>query len=314
VAGILIGAGGSRLQELEAETGRRFAFDTKEDLPGDHFAVLAEGPAAEIEQQGLPVTAGQELMVKLEAPHLHDEHAAIARLDGYVISVADAADKVGKRMKIRIERATRTSAYAVLTSARKKAAPVQAADLAELPPEEAPKPRRSRAKKPAEAAPPPDAEAEAAAEAVAEGETAREGDAPAGEEKPKKRTRRGSRGGRGRKKKPALAADGAAATEAAGEDGSEPSEAVAAEEQPAEPEPVPAEELESVDGAGPPTETEEKPRKKTRRGSRGGRNRRRRPAAANGDGAAPEAGEPDEGLEVAAEPEVATFAAEGDDG
>ena len=293
VAGILIGPGGSRLADLEEETGRRFAFDTKDGIAHDHFRVLAQGGAVEIEQQGLPVSPGQELMVKLEQRHLLNDADAIARLDGYVIAVAGAGPKVGRRMKIRIERATRTSAFAVLTSAKAVEEPVEATDIIQLQEaeEEAapkPKPRRSRAKKAVEAAVPAEgapAEAAAAAEdeeLAAAPETppeAAEGEAPK-----KKRTRRGSRGGRGRKKR---------TVEVAAAEAPEPVEVTDTSSDPgtAEPETLAPE---TSDGEVP------KPKKRTRRGSRGGRGRKRRPATTNGSEPTVEEGEHELALEPVA--------------
>jgi ribonuclease G len=210
VAGILIGPGGSRLDELERETGRRFAFKTKKTWVPSHFAVVAKGKAATIDPQAFPVSIGQELEVELLEEHLHDEGDAIARLDGYVITVADAAGRVGETVRVRIEHAGRTSAAAVLSDG---AAPSEEGPPAEesTPAEETPRKKktrrgtrggRGRKRKPAatataEAEAPP-SEAEEPAAPVPE---AAEGDEPAVAEKPKKKTRRGSRGGRGRKKK-----------------------------------------------------------------------------------------------------------------
>jgi ribonuclease G len=208
VAGILIGPGGSRLDELEKETGRRFAFKTKRTWVKDHFAVVAQGKASKIDPQAFPVSKGQELEVELEDVHLHDESDAIARLDGYVITVADAASRVGQKVKVRVDHAGRTSATAVLADGAAAAEPADDAEAAEQPAaEEAPKPRkktrrgsrggRGRKKKTAAAAEaPPPAEEDQPPEPVAEAPAAEE-EAP----KPKKKTRRGSRGGRGRKKK-----------------------------------------------------------------------------------------------------------------
>ena len=61
VAAILIGPGGSRLDDLEQELGRRFVVETKDGVPADHFEVVARGPAARAELKGTPVTKGQEL-------------------------------------------------------------------------------------------------------------------------------------------------------------------------------------------------------------------------------------------------------------
>jgi ribonuclease G len=226
IAGILIGPGASRLAELERETGRRFFFETRDDLPADHFEVLAKGPVARLEAKSLPVAPGDELDVRLQEAHLQNERDAIARLNGYVVAVADGAGRIGENVRVRIERATRTVAYAVLADADGAEPPVEAGaelerETDEEPSEPEPKKRtrrgsrggRGRRNKATE----PDAGAETAAAdselPVAEpGEREPVGadvDAPANDEdgseepKPKKKTRRGSRGGRRRRKRPA---------------------------------------------------------------------------------------------------------------
>jgi ribonuclease G len=203
VAGILIGPGASRLEELERETGRHFAFKTRPRVAPSHFAVLKEGRASAIDPDAFPVSAGQELEVKLEEAHKHEERDAIARLNGYVVTVTGAGDRVGEKVKIRIERATRTAAYAVLADG---AAPAQAPadDGASEEPKPSTRPRRARRgsrggrgrkKKTA-------ATATATAEVKEEAPAETSAEAPTEEkEKPKRKTRRGSRGGRGRKKK-----------------------------------------------------------------------------------------------------------------
>jgi ribonuclease G len=210
VATLLVGPGGSRLAELEKETGRRFALKGRQRAPHDHFAVLSEGKSAEVEPQAFPVEPGQELEVELEEAHLHTETDAIARLDGYVITVAGAAAQVGEKVDIRIEDVGKTSAHAVLVSEDgDKATPD-----AETPKPEGEKPKkktrrgsrggRGRKKKPAAAQ---EASTETAATtdtaaAPAKTKTEAESGEAAAEEKPKKKTRRGTRGGRGRKRKP----------------------------------------------------------------------------------------------------------------
>ena len=168
VAGILIGPGASRLEELERETGRHFAFKTRPRVSPSHFVVLKEGKGSAIDPDAFPVSVGQELEVELEEAHKHEERDAIARLNGYVVTVTGGGGHVGEKVKVRIERATRTAAYAVLADG---AAPAHA-----------------RAHAPAPASAPAQAQAPA-------------GDGASEEPKPRKRTRRGSRGGRGRKKK-----------------------------------------------------------------------------------------------------------------
>jgi ribonuclease G len=196
VATLLVGPGGSRLEELEKETGKKFALKGRQRAAHDHFVVLSEGKAEEVEPQAFPVEPGQELTLELEEAHLHAETDAIARLNGYVITVAGAAAYVGEKVAIRIDKVGKTSAHGVLVSEDGNGAA----------PAEKPKKKtrrgtrggRGRKKKTATAEPSTDATVEEAPETKAETE---DGDKPA-EEKPKKKTRRGSRGGRGRKRKP----------------------------------------------------------------------------------------------------------------
>jgi ribonuclease G len=272
VAGILIGPAGSRLTELERETGKLLAFETRDGLPPDHFRLIREGTAAQIEPEALPVSAGQELELRLVERHLRHPEDAIARLDGYVVAVAGAGSRVGETVRARIERATRTAAYAVLAVRPEVEAPVEAGTLAEDAEAEAPvvakpKARRAGGRGHAKVAPEPQAEAAAEPESSeAPGEPAADG------EEPKKKTRRGTRGGRGRKK-PAEAP--------AAEPGDGDLAAVGAGSHTA---------LELVEEASgreeAPELAGEVPKKKTRRGTRGGRGRKKpaeAPAAEPGD-------------------------------
>ncbi|MEO8290576.1 MAG: Rne/Rng family ribonuclease [Gaiellaceae bacterium] len=207
VTTILIGPGASRLAELEKETGRRLAIKGRQRAPHDHFVVLSEGKPSEVEPQALPVERGQELEVELEEAHQHSDTDAIARVDGYVITVRGAADRVGETVSIKVEDVARTTAHAVLMDD-------EFSTNGDSPADEAPKPRKKTRrgtrggrgrKKKVVAAPAEGTPAEEPDEAPAAEEAAPEvvAGAPEGEEpKPKKKTRRGSRGGRGRKKKP----------------------------------------------------------------------------------------------------------------
>jgi ribonuclease G len=200
VATLLVGPGGSRLEELEKETRKKIALKGRQRAAHDHFVVLTEGKAADVEPQAAPVQPGQELEVTLEEAHLHAETDAIARLNGYVITVAGAAAHVGEKVAVRIEDVGKTSAHGILLSEDGAGAKADG---------EKPKRKtrrgsrggRGRKKKTATGA-----QATAVAEPEAGGETeaapeTEQAEAPA-EEKPKKKTRRGTRGGRGRKRKP----------------------------------------------------------------------------------------------------------------
>jgi ribonuclease G len=308
VASVLIGPGAARLVELETRTKKRFQLESKDGVPHDHFVVVSEGSAEELTPKGA-AEEGAVIDVKLVEVGLHDPHAAVGKLDGYAVAVADAASFVGKKVKVRIERVLDGWAYATLVNAPKAAEPpITAESEAEKPTRKPPakaqaketvadepaavdesepagetppaKPkRRSRAK----AKPAPVAAVEAVeTPAVVAEESARAGEGEAAtEEKPKRKTRRGSRGGRGRKRKPAGAE--------AGSNGD-----LVAEEVPVATIHVPDPQLggeSDSDGTAGEENSEAKPKRRTRRGSRGGRNRRRSGTAASDQTTAEPAGE-----------------------
>jgi ribonuclease G len=273
VAAILIGPGAARLRALEERTRRRFFVVGREGVPAEHFEVLDRGPVAKLQPEA-PVEEGQERQLKLVEVGLHDRTAGVAKEGELPISVAGAAEMVGKRVKARITRVLDGIAYAEAVAGEAGAAepPITAEALAEKPT----RARRSRtaAKKAAEQ------EVAVAAEPVEEGEA----EAAAVEEttedgQPKrKKTRRGSRGGRRRKKKPAAPAEAPEAEAQA-----EPSKDGEAAKAPVLIH-VPDRELGSGAATEETTDGEQPKRKKTRRGSRGGR-RRRKPAAAKSEAA-----------------------------
>jgi ribonuclease G len=112
----LVRDGGARLRELQAKTGTFFGIEGVDHLPPGDVRVSAEGTRELIERAALPVVAGEEREVTIEEVHTYDRRDGIARLDGgYVISVAGAADLVGKKVKVTIEQANRFCAYARLS-------------------------------------------------------------------------------------------------------------------------------------------------------------------------------------------------------
>jgi ribonuclease G len=298
VAAALVGPGAQRLAELERMTGRRFFVNRRDDVPAGRLEVLERGSVTKLEDKQLPVSPGDALDVRLESKDRYSPGDAVARRDGYVISVADAANKIGKTARVRIERATPGLAYAVLAVQATEEAPVEAGT--EVEGDGAGEPRKSTRNRGGRGRKPAEAKAEQAAEAPKEKPAPRtrkkaeskvekpesvevaasETDGAEPEPKPKKKTRRGSRGGRGRKKKTAVATT--EATNGAAPDGQPP---VQPEAQPAQAAEPGAEAAPSANGGEPGPVA--KPKKKTRRGSRGGRNRRKKPAAAPVDGSAP---------------------------
>jgi ribonuclease G len=118
VASILVGGHGVEgpIHEIEQETGRHFHFEGTEALPIDHFEVVVEGTADEIEERALPFREGEEVLVHIEEPHMYNEDDAVAKLDGYVVSVFGAAPLVGEKTLVRIEKVGRSAAQASLVN------------------------------------------------------------------------------------------------------------------------------------------------------------------------------------------------------
>jgi ribonuclease G len=121
----LLAGPGRPLLELEEQVGKHFHFEGGEGLPLDHFAVSLAGSRTEVEERALPFREGEEIYVAIEEPHMYDEDYAVAKIDGYVISVAGAGDLIGEKRLVRIEQVGRRAAAAVLVDepgARKSAA------------------------------------------------------------------------------------------------------------------------------------------------------------------------------------------------
>jgi ribonuclease G len=106
---------GSRaLHALEDETGKSFLFEGSEGLALDHFAVTFEGTREEVEERALPFRPGDEVLVEIVEPHMYDVDDAVAKIDGYIISISGAAAHVGEKRMVRIEQVGRTAASARL--------------------------------------------------------------------------------------------------------------------------------------------------------------------------------------------------------
>ncbi|MGH2847452.1 MAG: Rne/Rng family ribonuclease, partial [Thermoleophilaceae bacterium] len=118
VAAILVGGHGvpGPIVEIEEETGRHFHFEGTEALPIDHFEVVLEGSRDEIEERALPFREGEEVLVQIEEPHMYNEDDAVAKLDGYVVSISGGGRLVGERTLVRIEKVGRSAAQASLVN------------------------------------------------------------------------------------------------------------------------------------------------------------------------------------------------------
>ena len=127
VAAKLAGPGGVKLLELERETGRFFTLEGEMRMPLEEVDVVEEGTRLEVDGADMPVKEGDETKLRIDEPHMFNLSDGVARLNGYQVIVGGAISYVGQEHRVRIDRATRTIAYATLLDA--KPAPI------ELPPE-----------------------------------------------------------------------------------------------------------------------------------------------------------------------------------
>jgi ribonuclease G len=102
------------LQMIEADTGKWFHFEGSEGLPLDHFRVLLEADHKEVLERALPFREGEEVHVEIVEPHMYSPGDAVAKIDGYIISVTGGTPYVGEKHLVRIEEVGRTSARATL--------------------------------------------------------------------------------------------------------------------------------------------------------------------------------------------------------
>jgi len=312
VASLLIGPGAVRLAEIEERSKRRFFLELIDGDALDHLVVAAEG-SVEATKPVTPVEEGDELELTLVEVGLYDSQAGVGKVGEYEVNVLGAATLVGKKVKVRIERALKDSAYATLAEPDQEPyQPLTAESVAERP-TRAPA-KKAQVKAQAELAPVVETPAvvelgQLPVTTVAESSIV-EGGAEEGPPRPKKRTRRGSRGGR-RRRKPSQAGanvatgDGAGAGTAAGGVPADTAAETAQPEKPATrrpaqrqraPRPVakaparaPAQPPEAASTSAPSGSEQPapdggeapRPKKRTRRGSRGGR-RHRKPSQAGG--------------------------------
>jgi ribonuclease G len=250
VASMVIGAGATRLVEIEALAKKRFQIEARDGVALDHFVVLKEGTIAALAATS-PVEEGAEIQVKLDQVGLHDVASAIGTLDGLSVCVGDASKLVGKKVQVRIVRVLDGIAYATLVDPAPVAQPVPLTAEAQ-----AEKPTRAPRKKKGDES---EADAEDDVEAVEEVEVAAEAEPVVADAKPAPKPRQRAPRKKAVPKTPAAAAAG---------------EETAAEEAPAQ----------AAEAGQEPDPN--RPKKRTRRGSRGGRGRKRKPAGAATEGAA----------------------------
>jgi ribonuclease G len=102
------------LRAIEEETGKWFHFEGSEGLPLEHFAIVLEGTRDEVLERAVPFREGEEVHVEIVEPHMYSPGDAVAKVDGYLISITGGGPYVGEKHLVRIEEAGRTTAVASL--------------------------------------------------------------------------------------------------------------------------------------------------------------------------------------------------------
>ncbi len=104
----------SGLPELEEETGKRFHFEGGDALAIDTFDLVEQGAREAIEERALPFKVGEEVLVKIDEPHMYNDADAVARIDSYIVSIVGGGRFVGQRKLVRIDEVERSAAIASL--------------------------------------------------------------------------------------------------------------------------------------------------------------------------------------------------------
>lgn len=116
VAALVIGSGGEHLAKLEKQFGRCIYIKGSSHLHPEDIEVKVTGKREYVESQAFPVREGEEIDLFIAEPHAVNSSDGIGRIDGYVINVEDAADKVGKKYRVKVTKTYKTYAKAELVN------------------------------------------------------------------------------------------------------------------------------------------------------------------------------------------------------
>ena len=113
-AAMLIGVNGKCLEKLEESTGKKVYIRGDSSLRPDEHDVVASGTLVAVQAAALPVSPGEIHTVLIEGKHNSRSSDGIARMEGFVIQVADAATLRGTRVAVEITKVFKTFARAKL--------------------------------------------------------------------------------------------------------------------------------------------------------------------------------------------------------
>jgi ribonuclease G len=115
VAAAIIGPKGSGLKKWERETGTSLLIRGREEFHIEHVRILEIGDRKTLIKKAVPLQAGEVCEVLVDDIHQHQPGDGIARINGFVITVEQGADYIGKQVAVEILKIYPTHALAKLT-------------------------------------------------------------------------------------------------------------------------------------------------------------------------------------------------------
>lgn len=112
VAALLIGTGGMNLRDLEKEVNRAIHVKGAQECRIDVMNIKAIGSKEQVERKAKPVHQGEQLVIRVDEPHISNPLDGIARIEGYVINIIQGAPYIGQKVRVEINQAFRTYAKA----------------------------------------------------------------------------------------------------------------------------------------------------------------------------------------------------------
>ena len=112
VAAFLIGPLGRNIEMLESKLNKRVIIRGNSSMGMSEYIVRA--CYEDSEEDLSPVKVGQRMTVRILEQHIENETDGIAKVDGFIISIADGGDRAGEDVRIEIEKTHRTYARAII--------------------------------------------------------------------------------------------------------------------------------------------------------------------------------------------------------
>ena len=97
----LVGVNCEHIDAMEAETSKTILVQARPQFHVEHFE-LRSGKLSELKERLRPIHKGQKARVPLEDNFGADSTSALAVVDGNLVEVLHAADRVGQEVEIRI--------------------------------------------------------------------------------------------------------------------------------------------------------------------------------------------------------------------